>query len=603
MFCTACAAPNLIATARCAVCGVGLVGVGPAPAATVRRPTPWRRRGRSIALPPPPALAPRHAPHRRGLLRVLYLLPVLALLATGGVAADRRRADRAELAGAYAVAAAAADAGRYQDAIAGFAAAAGFRDADARRAAADAALAPYRVAYENGLAAVDAGRFAEGVAALLPVARDQPEFGDVLARLGDARRRQADALRAEAKAAEARRDWPAAERALTALAAADPGDAAVAPRLATLRREHGPLVLARDHALYLVGPDGSDERLLTDAVPALWPVWSPDRSRVAFVSLDPAAGAEAGEQIDLYVVGADGAGLKRLAGDVAAHTAPVWSPDGSRIAYTSFAAFDHETDQGAIGVRVVDVASGRETDLTGSALPLAFNPAWSPSGDRIAFVAKQGPPGVAPTEAPGGVRVVTLATGATVDLTGNRLADAWSVAWSPTAERLVVFTLVGGNWYEPPRTELRPLDVATGEIGTVPTTSPHLGEPVWSPDGARFAFVDGEATVRVRSWDGDVATIEGEEKLGALTWAPDGGALLAGADDPRQPSTLITLDGSRAAVGEPAPVLGALPTTAVPLRFDYARPFYGPPQWAPLHPAPPAGPPSIAGTGLDHDGG
>lgn len=602
MFCTACAAPNPIAAPRCAACGADVVRLPPRAGATG-----MRRRSASPRTTLPrhtAALVPRTAPPRRGLLRILYLVPLLALLATGAVMVERRQAARAELAAGYFEAATAAAAGRHQEAALGFAAVAGYRDADARHAAAVAALAPYRVAYEDGVTALEAGRFADAVAALLPVARDQPNFADAPLRLADARRRHADDLRREVDAAEARRDWVGAERALGALIGADPGDVAAPPRLAALRREHGPILLARDQALYLVSPDGGDERLLTDALPALWPTWSPDRSRVAFLSPVPAGPAEpVGDRFDLHVVGADGSGLARLAGDVAAHTAPVWRPDGTGIAYTSFAAFDWGTDRGRIGVRVVDVSTGRETDVSGSALPFAVNPSWSPTGDRIAFVAKEGEAWDSPFQAPGRVRVVTLVTGQAVDLTGDRLPGAWSLAWSPTAERLLVFAFLGGNFYEPLRSEIRLLDTATGEIGTVPSDTPHVRVPVWSPDGARFAFAEGETTVRVRSWEGEEATIDVGGKAGAVTWAPDGGALLAAGDDPRQPSTLITLDGSGAAAGEPAPVLGALPTTVVPLVFDYARPFYGPPQWAPLQVAPPAGPPAIGGTGLDHDAG
>ncbi len=298
MFCTACAAPNPAAASRCAACGAGLGGrdgggrTGGLERGAARR---WWR-------------AARVGPRRR-LLRVLYLVPVLALFTTGAVGAGRYRADRADRAARRARAEAAAAAGDHATAAAAFADVGSYRDAEARHAAALAALAPYRATYLDGVEALAAGRYDGAIAALLPVARDLPGYEDAAALLAAARVGRAAELRRQADAAETRGDWLAAERALATLAAVEPDDAALAERLDGLRRAHAPLVFVRDRALYLVGPDGADERILVDQVPAAWPVWSPDRGRIAFVSVDfsdPAANTR------LFVVNADGTGLTRL---------------------------------------------------------------------------------------------------------------------------------------------------------------------------------------------------------------------------------------------------------------------------------------------------
>ena len=81
-------------------------------------------------------------------------------------------------------------------------------------------------------------------------------------------------------------------------------------------------------------------------------------------------------QGDIWVGNADGSGLVRLdaAGD---DTSPVWSPDGSRIAFTAIAAdgVSRLTVMNADGTgrRVVDVG-------------VVSNLAWSRDGRRIAFV-------------------------------------------------------------------------------------------------------------------------------------------------------------------------------------------------------------------------
>jgi dipeptidyl aminopeptidase/acylaminoacyl peptidase len=559
MFCTACASFSPVAAPRCAACG------------SATGPRGWA--------------AEAGRPPRRRVLRLLYVAPLLALLATGGLGLERYRADRADLAAWYALGAAAAAEGRYPEAIDAFAAAGGYRDADDRRAEAAAALAPYRVAYLDGLAALEGRRYDDAIAALLPVVRDLPGYRDGAARLAEARRGRAEALRHAAAEAEAKGDWLGAERALAALAAADPDDAALAGRLAALRRAHAPLVLARDEALYLVGPDGTDQRLVTDEVPAAWPAWSPDRTRIAFVSVDT---SNLASTTGLYVVDADGTDLRRLAEEVGVYPPPVWSPDGTRLAYTSFAGWNSARDRGTISVRVVELATGRETDLTAAELALAIHPAWSPTGDRVAFVTKYRNPGEGIDDSPGDVYAATLATGELENLTDGRVPDAWRLAWSPTDERLLVYTARSQTWYEPARMGIRLLHARTGALSTVTAGSQNISVPVWSPDGSRFAFVEGSSVVRVRAQGRGETWINVAHPISDfVSWSPDGSALLAAAVDPKQPSILLPLDEGPGA------------QVPVQLRYDVDYPSMGPPVWSPATLDLPAGPPSVAGTARD----
>ena len=68
---------------------------------------------------------------------------------------------------------------------------------------------------------------------------------------------------------------------------------------------------------------------------AMEPSWSPDGGEIAFVS------SRHGNN-EIYVVGADGQGLKRVTRDLAPKYRPAWSPDGERIAYYGWhERFDH----------------------------------------------------------------------------------------------------------------------------------------------------------------------------------------------------------------------------------------------------------------------
>ena len=306
MFCTACACPIPAETTACPACG----STTEAARAARRRGGEENDEGRGRREVEPAARdhAPLAAlPPRRPRRLVLAVAPLVALLAVGGGYYRDQRADQAAW---YARAEAAVAAGGYEDALAAYTAAGGYRDAAARGEAVAAALAPYRAAYLDGVLALDAGHHDAAIAALLPVVRDLPGYADATALLAEARRGRELALEQEAERAGAAGDWLAAERALVALSAADPGDPALAARLAELRRAHAPVLVAREARLALVDPSGGAERTVADGLPAAWPVWSPDRTRIAFVVPD-LSGYSA--RLALYVVNADGSGLTKLA--------------------------------------------------------------------------------------------------------------------------------------------------------------------------------------------------------------------------------------------------------------------------------------------------
>lgn len=111
------------------------------------------------------------------------------------------------------------------------------------------------------------------------------------------------------------------------------------------------------------------------------PTLSPD-GRVAVV---PVTRYDVGENkgfTDLYLVPLDGGAARPLTTDNAADTAPVFSPDGTRIAFVSKRGDDKESQIYVIAVnggeaqRVTNVPTGADT------------PKWFPDSRRIAFVSR-----------------------------------------------------------------------------------------------------------------------------------------------------------------------------------------------------------------------
>jgi dipeptidyl aminopeptidase/acylaminoacyl peptidase len=503
----------------------------------------------------------------------------LLVFAMAGGFAQRYTSQQQTLASAYAAAEDAVSAGDLVSARDGFAAIAGYRDATTRAMEMETQLEPLEADYIEGLRAIERGEYAVAVDLLAPVAERAPGLEDVVARVEDARRLLAGELRRDVDAAETVHDWPEAERLLRELVVLDPVDETARQRLASLQREHGPIVLGNDRALWIVEPDGSEPQQITDALHVIWPVWHPDRSQIAFLAPDP---DDPMGNVSLYRIGIDGSAPERLVDGVSAHAPPSWSPDGTRIAYTSFAGYDPVYETGSIGVRVFDLESGQESNITGDEYLLAFNPAWSPDGTEIAFIVKHQGLGERPQHAPGDVMVTRLGSGEFENLTEGSVRDVWSVAWSPRGEELLLYSLFGQTWYEPPSTSIRTLDRASGEIDQIAGIDVQPTTPVWSPDGTRFAFTAQEETIVLADPEGNLETLDAGEPLsGEITWSPDGQALLLAPWDADSTTTLLDLSA-------PEPTL-----SAVSFEFDASPPFISPPQWAPAVPLPPADNPSL----------
>jgi Tol biopolymer transport system component len=121
-------------------------------------------------------------------------------------------------------------------------------------------------------------------------------------------------------------------------------------------------------SIWTVAPDGSDPRqLFTAPGDTNDPVWSPDGTKIAFES-------NTGGDYDVYVMNADGSGVRDLTNHPALDASPAWSPDGRRIAFLSDRAKKSYRE-----IYVMSAAGGRATRLTHS--PAGFSseqPDWQP---------------------------------------------------------------------------------------------------------------------------------------------------------------------------------------------------------------------------------
>lgn len=169
---------------------------------------------------------------------------------------------------------------------------------------------------------------------------------------------------------------------------------------------------------------------------------------LAFARADLAGGG-------VYVVG--GGQVRLLRRDAAE---PAWSPDGRRLAYVAAGS------GGASDLFVIDQDGTHAGRITWSADVDETSPSWSPDGKRL-VVERSG-------------TIVTVRA----DGTGERvLASGWEPAWSPGG-RLIAFSN-GADLYVVP--------VGKGRPRRLTSTPAPDSAPAWAPDGRRLAFISEES--------------------------------------------------------------------------------------------------------------
>jgi Tol biopolymer transport system component len=129
--------------------------------------------------------------------------------------------------------------------------------------------------------------------------------------------------------------------------------------------------------IYVMNADGSHQ---TRIISGSGPAWSPDGTRIAFTSTRGNA--------EIYVMKADGSEVRRLTDHPAEDYSPTWSPDGTRIAFSRFADQSDSDDViqfAEIMVMNADGSGVGQLTARSNEQFLYGAPAWSRDGSRIAF--------------------------------------------------------------------------------------------------------------------------------------------------------------------------------------------------------------------------
>jgi len=241
---------------------------------------------------------------------------------------------------------------------------------------------------------------------------------------------------------------------------------AVRPATAAFPGENGLIAFASDrdgnNEIYIMDADGTDQaRLTTNAASDSDPSWSPDGTRIAFISSRDHFTAE------IYVMDADGTDPTRLTTNTATDFQPSWSPDGTRIAFTS--ARDGNSE-----IYVMHADGTNQTRLTTNTANDG-DPSWSPDGASIAFASNR--------DGNSEIYVMDADGSGQTRLTTNTAVD-FGPAWSPDGSRIAFTSQRDGNF------EIYAMNVDGSDQTRLTTNAALESTPDWqsvSPDAGTVA--------------------------------------------------------------------------------------------------------------------
>jgi TolB protein len=168
---------------------------------------------------------------------------------------------------------------------------------------------------------------------------------------------------------------------------------------------------------------------------------------------------------EIFIMDYDGHNQRRITNHRSTSMSPAWSPTGDAIAYTSFV-------NGYPGIYLADLAAGRKRPLVTSG-SLNITPTFSPDGSQVAFA----------RSLEGNIEIFTCdRSGGNLRRLTNSPAIDTNPAWSPKGNMIAFTSSRAGNPH------IYIMDAEGANQRRISFDGTYNDGAAWSPDGERIAY-------------------------------------------------------------------------------------------------------------------
>lgn len=167
---------------------------------------------------------------------------------------------------------------------------------------------------------------------------------------------------------------------------------------------------------------------------------------------------------EIYTMDMDGGNKQRLTNNAFDDLQPAWSPDGSKIAFSS-------NRDGNYDIYTMNADGSEVTQITFTPDGYNYDPKWSPDGTKLLIQRSAGTSFDLFTINADGSNLINLAPYQFEDANGE---------WSPDGSKIVFYSL------RPPSAGIFTMNADGSNVTKVPNTTSADTEAIWTPDGTQL---------------------------------------------------------------------------------------------------------------------